>query len=155
MLKNKLIALLVSVGMCLACAPGMADGQAFEVLTSFYPMYLLTVNVAGGIDGVNVKNMAEQNVGCLHDYTLRTGDMRMIHAADVVVINGAGMESFTDKILTDQQKPVIVASEGIDLICDDDEDESRWPRSRRRKRARMDVAQTGDKAGRKHRRGAY
>ena len=123
MLKNKLIALLVSAGMCLACAPGMADGQAFEVLTSFYPMYLLTVNVAGGIDGVNVKNMAEQNVGCLHDYTLRTGDMRMIHAADVVVINGAGMESFTDKILTDQQKPVIVASEGIDLICDDDEDE--------------------------------
>lgn len=123
MLKNKLIALLVSAGMCLACASGMADGQAFEVLTSFYPMYLLTVNVAGGIDGVNVKNMAEQNVGCLHDYTLRTGDMRMIHAADVVVINGAGMESFTDKILTDQQKPVIVASDGIDLICDDDEDE--------------------------------
>lgn len=121
MLKNKLIALMVSAVMCLACMPGRADGKAFEVLTSFYPMYLLTVNVAGGIDGVNVKNMAEQNVGCLHDYTLRTGDMRMIHAADVVVINGAGMESFTDKILTDQQKPVIVASEGIDLIYDDDE----------------------------------
>ena len=59
MLKNKLIALLVSAGMCLACAPSMADGQAFEVLTSFYPMYLLTVHVAGGLDGVNVNNMAE------------------------------------------------------------------------------------------------
>ena len=83
----------------------MADGQAFEVLTSFYPMYLLTVNVAGGIDGVSdQKHGQSRTMGCLHDYTLRTGDMRMIHAADVVVvINSAGMESFTDKILTDQQ----------------------------------------------------
>ena len=120
MLKNKLTALMLSAALCLGCAPGRADGREFEVLTSFYPMYLLTINVAGGIDGVSVKNMAEQNVGCLHDYTLRTGDMRLIHAADVVIINGAGMESFTDKIINDQQKPVIVASEGIDLICDDD-----------------------------------
>ena len=50
MLKNKLIALLVSAGMCLACAPGMADGQAFEVLTSFYPMYLLKACLAGDIE---------------------------------------------------------------------------------------------------------
>lgn len=120
-LKKRIVPIILSAAMCLACAPGVAEDGDFEVLTSFYPMYLLTVNVAGGIEGVNVRNMAEQNVGCLHDYTLRTGDMRMIHAADVVIINGAGMESFTDKILYDQQKPVIVASEGIDLICDDED----------------------------------
>lgn len=121
MLKRKLIALILCAALCITCAPGMADSGEYEILTSFYPMYLLTINVAGGIDGVHVTNMAEQNVGCLHDYTLRTGDMRRIHAADVVIINGAGMESFTDKILEDQQKPVIVASDGIDLICDDDD----------------------------------
>ena len=121
MLKRKLIALFLCAALCITCAPCVAEGEDYEILTSFYPMYLLTINVAGGIDGVHVTNMAEQNVGCLHDYTLRTGDMRKIHAADVVLINGAGMESFTDKILEDQQKPVIVASDGIELIYDDDD----------------------------------
>ena len=115
MAKGGLRALMLSAALLLAGAPARAADE-FDILTSFYPMYLLTVNVAGGIEGVNVVNMAEQNVGCLHDYSLRTGDMRMIHSADVVVVNGAGMEGFIDKIVDDQQKPVIDASQGIELI---------------------------------------
>ena len=117
---RRIWALLVCLALFIAPAQVCAEADEFRVLTSFYPMYLLTINVAGGIDGVRVDNMAEQNVGCLHDYALRTGDMRMIHAADVVVINGAGMEGFVDTIISDQQKPVIDASEGIDLITDGD-----------------------------------
>ena len=111
-------ALLLCLALAIAPVQASAGADEFCILTSFYPMYLLTINVAGGIDGVRVDNMAQQNVGCLHDYTLRTGDMRMIHAADVVVINGAGMEGFVDTIISDQRKPVVDASEGIDLIID-------------------------------------
>lgn len=118
-------ALALAMALCLGLGPAGAPARAdaeFCILTSFYPMYLLTVNVAGGIDGVSVANMAEQSVGCLHDYTLRTGDMRRIHAADVVVVNGAGMEGFMDKVIGDMGKPVIDASAGIELICSDAHD---------------------------------
>lgn len=111
-------ALAVCLALALAPAQARAGADEFRVLTSFYPMYLLTINVAGGIEGVRVDNMAQQSVGCLHDYSLRTGDMRMIHSADAVVINGAGMEGFVDAVIYDQQKPVIDASEGIELIVD-------------------------------------
>ena len=115
------LAAALCLGLCAAATPARA-GAEFRILTSFYPMYLLTANVAGGIDGVEVENMAEQNVGCLHDYALRTGDMRLISSADVVVINGAGMESFVDRVIGDMGKPVIDASAGIELIGGDDHD---------------------------------
>ena len=116
------LAAALCLGLCATATPARA-GAEFRILTSFYPMYLLTANVAGGIDGVEVQNMAEQNVGCLHDYALRTGDMRLISSADVVVINGAGMEGFVDKVIGDMGKPVIDASAGIELIGGDGHDE--------------------------------
>lgn len=116
------LAAALCLGLCAAATPARA-GAEFRILTSFYPMYLLTANVVGGIDGVEVQNMAEQNVGCLHDYALRTGDMRLISSADVVVINGAGMEGFVDKVIGDMGKPVIDASAGIELIGGDGHDD--------------------------------
>lgn len=79
------------------CGP---EGTAEEklIVTSFYPMYVFTQNVAAGIEGVRVENMAQQSVGCLHDYQLQTRDMAMIEEADVLVINGGGMEQFMDKV---------------------------------------------------------
>ena len=115
------LAAALCLGICAAATPARA-GAEFRILTSFYPMYLLTANVAGGIDWVEVENMADQNVGCLHDYALRTGDMRLISSADVVVINGAGMESFVDRVIGDMGKPVIDASAGIELIGGDGHD---------------------------------
>ena len=93
-----------------------AEAEEFRILTTFYPMYILTQNVVGGIDGVTVSNMAEQTVGCLHDYTLQTRDMVMLEEADALVINGGGMEQFMDRVVTTRADlPVIEASKGIEM----------------------------------------
>ena len=95
---------------------GTAGAEDFQILTTFYPMYILTQNVAGGIDGVQVINMAEQTVGCLHDYTLQTRDMVLLEEADALVINGGGMEQFMDRVAGAQADlPVIDASQGIEM----------------------------------------
>ena len=82
-LATALLALLAT-----GCA-AQTNGQT-TIVTSFYPMYVLTLNVTDGIDGVTVQNMAEQNVGCLHDYQLQTRDMVTLEGADALVINGGG-----------------------------------------------------------------
>ena len=63
--------------------------------------------------------MAAPDTGCLHDYQLLPADMRALEKADVLVINGAGMESFMDKVLLQYPElPVVTASEGIDMLTD-------------------------------------
>ena len=96
--------------------------EPFRIVTSFYPMYVATINITDGVDGVEVYNMTKPQTGCLHDYQLMTDDMKTLEKADAFVINGAGMEDFMDKV-TEQQKKlkVIDASRGIELIHDDEE----------------------------------
>ncbi len=97
--------------------------EPFRIVTSFYPMYLATINITDGVNGVEVYNMTKPQTGCLHDYQLMTEDMKTLEKADAFVINGAGMEDFMDKV-TEQQKKlkVIDASRGIELIHDDEGD---------------------------------
>lgn len=97
-----------------------AKAKPVEILTSFYPMYVSTLNVVGDTPGVNVTCLAEPFVGCLHDYSLTAGDMKKLASADIFVANGAGMESFIDKAV--KQAPslkIVEASKGIKLAFED------------------------------------
>ena len=123
MRKRGLVGWLVclSVVLCLGSAlAGATDGQEEEtlrVMTSFYPMYLLTVNVTQGVEAVAVRNMAAPEVGCLHDYQLLPADLRALEEADALVVNGAGMEAFLEKVIAQRPSlPVIEAAHGIPLL---------------------------------------
>lgn len=70
-----------------------------RIVTSFYPMYVIALNLTEGAEGIELSNMADVNVGCLHDYTLTTEDMKKVENADIFISNGLGMENFISKIL--------------------------------------------------------
>lgn len=98
---------------------------SLNVVTSFYPVYLATINITKDISGVTVTNMTEPQTGCLHDYSLRPADMIMLEKADVFVINGAGMESFLDDVIRQREDlKVIEASKGIALLKDESGEEN-------------------------------
>lgn len=88
------------------------------VMTSCNPVFLATVNVVGDIEGVDVINLSQPTTGCLHDYTLTTEDMKNLSKADVLVINGNGMEGYLkDVYAAYPELPIIDASNGIyDII---------------------------------------
>ena len=112
--KGMLCALLACLMLSGGCA--LADAEKTFV-TSFYPMYVFTLNVTRDVPGVRVVNMADQSVGCLHDYQLQTRDMVAIEGADALVINGGGMEAFMDKVAAQRPDlPVIEAAEGIEML---------------------------------------
>jgi zinc transport system substrate-binding protein len=96
-----------------------AEAKPLEILTSFYPVYVSALNVAGDTPGVAVVCLTPPVVGCLHDYQLTPGDMKKIAGADIFVANGAGMETFIGKAL--EQSPslkLVDASKGIPLVGD-------------------------------------
>jgi len=92
-------------------------GSKLTIVTSFYPMYISTINVAKDIPGVQVINMTKPQTGCLHDYSLKPEDLKTLERADVFVVNGAGMEAFLEDVIKQQKNLKIVeASKGIGLI---------------------------------------
>lgn len=118
MKKNPLsvLALLLCLFVCFGCQAA-GEAEQVRILTTFYPMYIFTLNITDGIEGVEVTNMADQNVGCLHDYQLQTRDMVALEEATALVINGGGMEQFMDKVIAMRSDlPVIDASSGLDML---------------------------------------
>lgn len=95
--------------------------KGLKIVTSFYPMYVATINITKGIDGVEVTNMTKPQTGCLHDYQLTTEDMKKLEQANVFVVNGGGMEAFLDKVIKQQKNLSIVdASQDIPLLQGED-----------------------------------
>ncbi len=87
-----------------------------KIKTSFYPMYEFTRQVAG--DLANVENLVPAGVEP-HDWEPTPQDMAGIADADVIVYNGAGMESWIDQVLDsvkDRDLKVIEASQGIEIM---------------------------------------
>lgn len=93
------------------------DSDEIVILTSFYPMYVLTLNLVDGVDGVRVVNLTENQTGCVHDYQLTTKDMREIADADIIILNSGEMEEFMEGVIDNYPElKVIDASEGIEFL---------------------------------------
>ena len=97
------------------------SAYAETVVTSFYPVWLITLNLLEGLDNMDVRNLAAPSVGCLHDYQLQPADMKVLDTADALIVNGAGMEAFLPEITgAFPSLPVIESSAGIDLLREGD-----------------------------------
>jgi zinc transport system substrate-binding protein len=93
------------------------EKEELVIVTSFYPMYIATLNVVEGIEGITVINLTQNQTGCVHDYQLTTKDMREIVNADIAIINGGELEGFMEEVMADYKElKVITASEGIQFL---------------------------------------
>lgn len=93
-------AMTVSLASCVKEPAKSEDDGEFNIVTSFYPMQILAMNVAGGIDGVTVECMSAPDIGCIHDHVFTTDDLRKVENADVYIENGLELETFNDRLLS-------------------------------------------------------
>jgi len=98
--------------MLIAC-----DGSSrLAVLTSFAPIHSLALNVAGEVADVSV--LIPPATGP-HDYSFSPSDLAKIARADVLIVNGVGLESWLDKgirAVGKQDLRIVDSSRGINLI---------------------------------------
>ena len=99
----------------MASRPAREKARLTVVCTT-YPVYLFASAVTGGIDGVVVERLDTGSTSCLHDYTLSMEDMKKLEGADVIAINGAGLEEFLEDALAASDARIIDCSEGIELL---------------------------------------
>lgn len=101
-----------------AAAPLAAAGAepVRRVLCTTFPIYQFTRNVTQGREGVAVSLLLPAQLGCPHDYALPPQDMRQLARADVLVVNGLGLEEFLGAPVREANPRVRVveASAGIE-----------------------------------------
>lgn len=112
-----LFILILLTGLC-GCA---ASGQPPQVMATTKPVYDFTVRLCAGTD-ISVGLLVNESVSCLHDYSLSVDQVRNAECADVIVISGAGLESFMEDLLGNHST-VIDSSANISLLeCEESHD---------------------------------
>lgn len=111
MKKNKILfVLLLLCSITVVCSVGTffyvklnntRDSKSGDILimTSCNPVYIATLNILDGVEGYQVENLSQPTTGCLHDYTLTTEDMKKLSKADMLIVNGGGMEGYLEDVM--------------------------------------------------------
>ena len=95
-----------------------AETGKLRITCTTYPVYLLCSKVVEGVDNVDVTLLIDQDLSCIHDYSLSVNDMKKLDSCDIVLLNGAGFEFFLSDVDL-SAKAVYDCSEGIELLCSD------------------------------------
>jgi zinc transport system substrate-binding protein len=119
--KTSVLFFAIFSGCAALLSPRMEAWSAektLQVLASTFPMYQLTRNITAGASGIEVDLMIPAQLGCPHDYALTPQDMRKLAKADVLIVNGLGMEEFLGAPLrkANPQLKIIDSSQGIGQI---------------------------------------
>lgn len=96
-------------------ANSSANGASIKITATFYPLYIMLLNITDGVEGVELSLLAPAGTGCLHDYELTVRDMKTISECDILVANGAGMESFMERAISQVKGNIIVAAENFPM----------------------------------------
>ncbi len=105
-----------------SCAKSQPKDETVNITTSFYPLFIFTLNITQDVPGVLVTNLTKPSTGCLHDYSLVPADMKVLEATDIFIANGGGMEGFLDKVNASiPPEQIIDSSTGIEPIVQNGE----------------------------------
>ena len=123
---KRLFCCLLAASMLLSVLSGCGNSTAETdsvdtlLLATTQPMYELTEQIIAGAAGITAQPLIQDQVSCLHDYTITTDQMKKIERADLVILSGAGLEDFMASSLSGKDTAdVIDSSEGIALLDDD------------------------------------
>lgn len=115
----------LTIGSTVLVSYGQKNRQKKEgylIVTSFYPVYIATMNVTGDIEGVEVRCLSRPAAGCVHDHQLTTEDLLLLEQADLFIMNGAGMEGYLESIMERYPRlQVVDTSRGIPMLESEEE----------------------------------
>ena len=126
-MRKRIFAAVLALVLLCAGLGGCAARQAehVDVLATTAPVWSMTQALLEGT-GLNCGRVITKSVSCLHDYTLTVAQMERIGQADVVVLNGLGLEVFMEDALR-TAKAVVTASDGVQTLPGEDgEDPHIW-----------------------------
>lgn len=113
-MKRRIIIIFAAILFLITAGCSYSNKQPHIVATTA-PVYAFTRTLCDNTP-LHVEQLVQENVSCLHDYTLTVKHMKLLENADLVIISGGGLEDFLDDALP-KTKTIIDASDKITLHC--------------------------------------
>lgn len=117
-MKVMAMRMLLVAAVLLHFSSGQATEKRLAILVTTFPLYQITSNIVQNVPDVDVELMIPAQMGCPHDYSLTPQDMRKLGRADVLIVNGLGLEEFLGAPLkkANPKLKVIDSSNGISQV---------------------------------------
>lgn len=120
-MKRPHLLILPIIALLASCKPAAdsdnkADAGKLRILATFLPVHAHAAAIAG--DRAIVESLVAPDVGA-HDFSPKPADMQRIAKADVLVLNGAGMEPWLDDLTNqaaNKNLRIVDLSKGIKLL---------------------------------------
>jgi zinc transport system substrate-binding protein len=93
-----------------------SSGKTLKVLATFYPLYDFAKNVGG--DKINASILVPETID-VHDFDPTPSSIALVASADVLIYNGAGLETWITSIVDAADNPnlkLVDSSAGIQLL---------------------------------------
>lgn len=115
---KQLIFVILAIALTLsACNPAPKEeaAQGPLILTSIYPYELIVKELVG--DAAQVRSLIPPNAS-VHTYSPQPSDLKDLHKAELVIVNGLGLEAMIEQNLKTLTDKTIIASDLLgDLIA--------------------------------------
>ena len=104
-------------GLILIAAAALS--AQMKIVGTTLPVTAVTKAVLSGVPGAEISVLLPEIAGCPHDYSLTPADMKRLTGANIIVINGGGMEGFLDGVIERicPKAQIADASKGILSDC--------------------------------------
>ena len=112
---KRLLPLFLIVLLLCACAP--RQGGASEIAASTRPVAQFAEALLEGTD-LTVTLLVSEPVSCLHDYTLSVGQAEQAEKAKLILLSGAGLETFLADLI--RGKDTVDCAGEIELLTGDE-----------------------------------
>jgi zinc transport system substrate-binding protein len=109
-------AVAISAYALISAEQPQPQARGLTILATFYPLYDFASNVAG--DRANVSILVPGTVD-VHNFEPTPSDIEKVATADILIINGAGLEPWVPRLLAAIDRPslrVVDTSWGVDLL---------------------------------------
>ena len=111
-----LMAGLLLLSACAGPAGSGEEDHTFTVAAMTYPVYLFASRVMEGAENAVAEAVVNQPMSCLHDYTMTVTDMKNLQGADILLLNGVGLEDFMSAAIDASGLQTVDCSVNVPLL---------------------------------------
>lgn len=109
--------LLILALLSLLALPVQAASRPVHVLATTYPVWQLARPLVAGLENVRLDLLIPAATGCPHDYAPTPADLTKVATADVILMNGLGLEAAFAPALAQAEAHKADCSQGIALLA--------------------------------------
>lgn len=109
---------LILALLSLLALPVQAASRPVHVLATTYPVWQLARPLVAGLKNVRLDLLIPAATGCPHDYAPTPADLTKVATADMILMNGLGLEAAFASALAQAEAHKVDCSQGIALLAD-------------------------------------